>query len=82
MMKSMGHHLMTSIMICPWERMKFEKAVDGSWVCPIDDVIDDEEDIKRDMADVGLNTPTLHTYNEETYALTFGDETSFVSQFE
>ena len=77
MMKSMGYHLMTSIMICPWERMKFEKAVDGSWVC----LIDDEEDIKHDMADVGLNTPTLHTYNEEIYALTFGDETSFVSQF-
>ena len=25
-------------------RMKFEKVVDGSWVRPIDDVVDDEED--------------------------------------
>ena len=34
------------------------------------------------MADVGLNTPPLHTYNEETYAITSGDETSLASQFE
>ena len=63
-------------------RMKFEKAFDGSWVHSIDDVVDDEEDIERDMADVRLNTPPLHTYNEETYALTSGDETCLASQFE
>ena len=34
------------------------------------------------MADVGLNTPTLHTYNEEINALTTSDETSLASQFE
>ena len=34
------------------------------------------------MADVELNTPPLHTYKEETYALTYGDETSLASQFE
>ena len=34
------------------------------------------------MADVRLNTPPLHTYNEETYALTCGDETCLTSQFE
>ena len=56
-------------------RMKFEKAANSSWVRSIDDVVDDEEDIKRDIADVELNTPPLHTYNEETNALTFGDET-------
>ena len=52
--------------------MKFEKVVDGSWVRPIDDVVDDEEDTECDMTDVGLNTSLLHTYNEETDALTFG----------
>ena len=62
--------------------MKFEKAADGSWVHPINDVVDDEEDTERDMVDFGLNTPPLHTYNEETYALTYGDETSLASQFE
>ena len=41
--------------------MKFEKATNGSWVHSIDDVVDDEEDIERDMTDVGLNTPPLHT---------------------
>ena len=55
--------------------MKFEKAVDGSWVYLIDDVVDDEEDTEIDMTDVRLNTPLLHTYSEETYALTSGDET-------
>ena len=35
--------------------MKFEKVVDGSWVRPIDDVVDDEEDTECDMDDVGLN---------------------------
>ena len=34
------------------------------------------------MVDVRLNTPPLHRYNEETNALTFGDETSLASQFE
>ena len=34
------------------------------------------------MADVGLNTPPLHTYNEEINALTTSDETSLTSQFE
>ena len=34
------------------------------------------------MVDVGLNTPPLHTYNEETYALTSDVETSLASQFE
>ena len=62
--------------------MKFEKAVDGSWVRLVDDVVDDEEDTKCDIADVGLNTPSLHTYNEETDAPTFGNETGLASQFE
>ena len=34
------------------------------------------------MTDVGLNTPSLHTYNEEIDALTSGDETNLASQFE
>ena len=63
-------------------QMKFEKVVDGSWVHPIDDVVNNKEETKCDMANVGLNTPPLHTYNEETYALTSGDETSLDSQFE
>ena len=33
------------------------------------------------MADVGLNTPSLHRYNEEMDALTSGDETTLASQF-
>ena len=53
--------------------MKFKKAADGSWVR----LIDDEEDTECDMADVGLNTPPLHTYNKETYALTSDDKTNF-----
>ena len=34
------------------------------------------------MIDIGLNTPPLHTYNEEIDALTFADETSLASLFE
>ena len=59
-------------------RMKFEKATDCSWVRPIDY----EEDTKRDMADVGLNTPPLHTNNKRIYVQTFGDETCLATQFE
>ena len=33
------------------------------------------------MADVGLNKPPLHTYNEEIDAPTYGDEIGFPSQF-
>ena len=63
-------------------QMNFKKATDGSWVRLIDNVVDDEEDTERDMADVRLNTPPLHKYKEETDALTYGDETSLASQFE
>ena len=62
--------------------MKFEKVVDGSRVRSIDDAVNDEKDTEHDMADVGLNTSPLHTYNEETDALTSSDETSLTSQFE
>ena len=34
------------------------------------------------MVDVGLITPPIHTYNEETYAPTFSDEIGLASQFE
>ena len=54
MMKSMSHHYDTYNDMS-MGRMKFEKVVDGSWVHPIDDVVDDEEDTERDMDDVGLN---------------------------
>ena len=62
--------------------MKFEKVADGSWVRLVDDVVDDEENTKCDIANVGLNTPSLHTYNEEIEAPTSGDETGLASQFE
>ena len=62
--------------------MKFEKVADGSWVRPMDfgtedghHHVDHDEDTDRDMVDVELNIPSLHTNNSQTYVSIYGGET-------
>ena len=51
-------------------RMKFEKAIDGSWVHPVEFGAEDghqhaydDSDLERDMTNIELNTPPLQTNN-------------------